>query len=274
MGSCFAVEIRKALRAHGRTVYPDYPAIAFDPETQSPGLLPARDNINHYDTFTLRQEIERALGARHWGESDFWTLHRTRVPNHKSWPVAFQDPYRRQIFASTMPALVDLSAKVSACIDHGLKSADVIILTLGLTECWRVRSNGMHAALGPDSESDESYPLLEFRATGFAENYENLVVIVKAIWSSHPGKTIVLTVSPVALGRTWTGEDVVRANLQSKSALRAAVGELCREYPRLVYWPSYEFAMRGDAFKEDGRHVRDEIVREILFGFFDSCTLI
>ena len=78
------------------------------------------------------------------------------------------------------------------------------------------------------------------------------------------------TVSPVALAETWTGEDVVRANLQSKATLRAAVGQLCRELPGIAYWPSFEFAMAGGVFKEDGRHVKAIAVEEIVSGFLQT----
>jgi hypothetical protein len=91
--------------------------------------------------------------------------------------------------------------------------------------------------------------------------------IVNAIWAKFPTKKIVFTVSPVALAETWTGEDVVRANLQSKATLRAAVGQLCWELPDISYWPSFEFAMIGDVFKEDGRHVKASAVEEIVGGF-------
>jgi len=68
MGSCFAVEIRRALRQKGLAVYPDYPGITFDPATQMAGRLPERDNINHYDTFVIRQKSSapsrEAGGAR------------------------------------------------------------------------------------------------------------------------------------------------------------------------------------------------------------------
>ncbi len=240
MGSCFAVEIRKALRAQRLTVYPDYPSMEFDPVSQAPGLLPERDNINHYDTFTIRQEIERAIAGERWTEADFRSLTPPAHLRSKAWSRAYQDPYRRHIFARDVSALVDLSDKVSACIDEGLASADVIIITLGLTECWRVKSNGRYAALGPESEGDEIFSLVEFRATGFDENYDNLQATMSAIWSAFPEKKIVFTVSPVALGRTWTGEDVVQANMQSKATLRAAVGEICRRFPAVSYWPSFD----------------------------------
>ena len=45
MGSCFAVEIRKALAKAGYDVYPKYRNIKFDPDSQQPGNLPQRDDV-------------------------------------------------------------------------------------------------------------------------------------------------------------------------------------------------------------------------------------
>jgi hypothetical protein len=269
MGSCFAVEIRRALRARGLRVYPDYPSIAFDPAEQMPGKLPARDNINHYDTFTIAQEIARALDRRRWPREDFWQVARFRFSQAKGWPVAFQDPHRRHIFAASLEGAVDLSDKISACIDEGLAACDIVILTLGLTETWRIKASGRYAALGPENERDEIFPRLEFRATGYQENYDNIRNTIERIWTVHPGKKIVLSVSPVALTRTWTDEDIVRANLQSKATLRAAAGQICRDYKEITYWPSYEYATAGDVFREDGQHVRPEVVDRIVASFLE-----
>lgn len=269
MGSCFAVEIRRALRARGCAVYPDYPAIAFDAATQLPGKLPERDNINHYDTFTIAQEIARALEGRRWPREDFWQVQRFRFSRQKGWPRAWQDPHRRHIFATGPDALADLSDKVSASIDAGLAEAEVVILTLGLTEVWRIKASGLYAALGPENERDEIFPRLEFRASGYAENYDNVRRTIESIWRVYPHKKIVLSVSPVALTRTWTDEDVVRANVQSKSTLRAVAGQIARDHPAVTYWPSYEYAMSGDVFREDGLHVGADAVDRIVAAFLE-----
>ncbi len=166
-----------------------------------------------------------------------------------------------------MAALVDLSNTVSATIDDGLEKADVVIITLGLTECWRVKHSDRYAALGPENEKDELFSLLEFRPTTFQENYENLNATLDSIASAYPEKKIVITVSPVGLVRTWSGEDVVQANLHSKSTLRSIVGQICRERPHVAYWPSYEFAAKGDIFQPDGLHVRADAVEQIVEAF-------
>jgi hypothetical protein len=273
LGSCFAVEIRRALRLKGLTVYPDYPSVALDPATQMAGRLPERDNINHYDTFVIRQEVERAIARRRWSESDFFALRQNRFSREKGWTSVFQDPYRRHIYSNSMPAVVDLSNKISACIDDGIAKADVIFLTFGLTECWRVKSNGLYAALGPDTERDPTFPLLEFRPTTFAENLDNLRATLNAIWSAFPDKRVLVTVSPVRLQRTWTGDDVISANLRSKATLLAAVGQIRDEYPRLIYWPSFEFSMLGDVYWLDGIHVRSDVVDQIVNSLLETYSV-
>jgi hypothetical protein len=273
IGSCFAVEIRRALRAAGYCTFPDYTSLAFDPQTQAPARLPERDNINHYDTFVLRQEIERAIGHGMWREADFWELKHHRFGKTKRWARVFQDPYRRDIYASSLDSLFELSSNIGQTIDAGLMNADVIIITLGLTECWRSRTNGLYVALAPRSRDDEVYERLEFNPSSYAQNLQNLRAIVHAILSTYPKKQIVLTVSPVALSRTWTNEDIVVANQYSKSTLRAAVGELCREMPHVLYWPSFEYAMNHDVFGDDGRHVRPECVAEIVGAFLRSQSI-
>lgn len=73
--------------------------------------------------------------------------------------------------------------------------------------------------------------------------------------------------SPVALSRTFSESDVITANTESKSILRAVAGELRREFPNLVYWPSYEIALAQDVYQDDGRHVTPEGVKQIVDQF-------
>jgi hypothetical protein len=270
MGSCFAVEVRRALRAAGFTVGPSYADLAFDPAAQAPGNLPQRDNINHYDTFTIRQEIERALQRERWSPETFWERTRDPLLRRRGWATAWQDPFRRRVFAESRDALIELSDLLSDRIDDALAASHLVILTLGLTECWRDRQSGLYACLGPQDEEDEIFDRLEFHSTGFQQNYDNLRAIGDAIWARYPDKRIVLTVSPVALGRTWTGEDVVAATTYSKATLRSVAGQLAREDRRFLYWPAYEYARSHDVFEADGRHVRPDAVNAIVSAFTEA----
>jgi hypothetical protein len=174
------------------------------------------------------------------------------------------------MFAEDMASLIDVSAKIAGCISRGLAEADVIIITLGLTECWRNKATGLFVCEGPRDEEDPRRQLLEFHQATFADNYENLSATIAAIQSSFPEKRIIITVSPVPLGRTWTKEDVVVANATSKSTLRAVAGQISREHHDVIYWPSFEFASKGDVYEEDGRHVEKSAVGSIVSAFLEA----
>lgn len=269
MGSCFAVEVRRALREAGCDVYPKYLEMKFDRAVHLPGKLPDRDNINHYDTFVIRQEIERAVTRRAVDPSSFWRLS-THLSRRKRWKEVWQNPLHRQVYASSREELVWLSHRLDDCIADGLAAADIVIITLGLTECWRSRATGQHVCLGPASEDDETASWLEFHPSGFVENLDNIRATIDSIWRVWPHKRIVLTVSPVALGRTHTDQDIVVANSASKATLRAVAAQICQESPSVIYWPSYEFATSYDSFKPDGRHVQPGAVEAIMAAFIDA----
>jgi hypothetical protein len=74
-------------------------------------------------------------------------------------------------------------------------------------------------------------------------------------------------VSPVPLGRTFTDDDIVIANGYSKAQLRAVAGQIDAEFDNVIYWPSYEIALRADLFRPDGRHITEDGVRFIMDRF-------
>jgi hypothetical protein len=267
MGSCFAREIRSALRTRGYDVYPKYFDVDFDPDRQKVGKLPDKDNQNHYTTFSIRQEIERVIDRRSWTDDDLLRRRSHKLISKHGWSQVFQDPYRYDVYGSDIDAALDVSGKIGTAIRVGLERADVIILTLGLTECWRNRANGMYVCRGPESENDELFSQLEFRRSGFVENYENVAATIDRILTLGTTKAIVLTVSPVPLQLTWTGQDIVVANMASKSILRAVADAVCRDRPQVLYWPSFEYASRRDVFCADGRHVREDAVADIVDAF-------
>ena len=267
IGSCFAREIRNALQARGYDVYPKYFNVEFDPDRQKVGKLPERDNQNYYTTFSIRQEIEQVIDRRSWTADDLLRRRSHKLISKHGWNQVFQDPYRYDVYGSDIDATLDLSEKIGTAIRVGLECADVIIITLGLTECWRNRANGMYVCRGPESENDELFSRLEFHRSGFAENYENVVATIDRILALGSTKTIVLTVSPVPLKLTWTGQDIVVANMASKSILRAVADAVCRDRPQVLYWPSFEYSSRRDVFCADGRHVREDAVTDIVDAF-------
>lgn len=274
IGSCFAMEIRHALERRGMDVYPKYRKIEFDGDNQRLGSMPKHDDIAHYDTFTIRQEFEQAFAGQHYTMADF-LQHKHKLSNHFSdgGRTSWQDPYRKKIYAANEDHILDLSRKIDACIADGVHNSDIYVITLGLIETWRNNRNGLHICVPPYDESRQSmkrYGDLEFHLSSFAENYENVKRICTLVAQHYPHRKIVLTVSPVGLGRTYSDNDIVTANVESKSLLRTVAGQICREFPFVHYWPSYELCMREDIYRPDGRHVRHDVVDMIVETFIKA----
>ena len=149
------------------------------------------------------------------------------------------------------------------------RSADVFILTLGLSEVWYDKANGdvFWRAIPADSFDPARHG---FRVSTVPENLDNLRTIVALIRRHRPGAKIVLTLSPVPLVATFRPVSCVSANAVSKSVLRVAIDELMREgVPDLYYFPSFEIVTSyfRDPYALDNRHVRPEVVATIMAAF-------
>jgi hypothetical protein len=270
MGSCFAVEIRNALRARGNRVLPDYFRLRFPADQASIGKLPERDNVNHYDTFSIVQEFERAF--REAPASSFPPLDvvpgslRKRLGSSARW----QDPYRREVYAATRDSIESVSDAITQTIGEGIHQADVYVLTLGLIETWVDQTSGRHVWSERVRRLVANPERIRFHQSSYEENLRNLRRIIDLILHHYPDRLVVLTVSPVALGETWSGMDVVSANTLSKSLLRTVAGQIQRDHPAVRYWPSYELAQRNDLFEADGRHVTPPSVRHIVDTFVEN----
>ncbi len=275
IGSCFAYEIRSAFKAKGFDVYPKYENLQIDPHSQVVAKLHQDDNINHYDTFVIRQEFERAMKGEHYGLEDFFLLEGTPLSQNFGTPTVWQDPYRKMIYGKDENAIRDISAKFDDCIREGIEAADVYVITLGLIETWFNPRNGKYLCRPPGTgyNGGVGANLGEFKLTHFQENYDNARAIIDMIRARYPEKHIVLSVSPVALHITYTGNDIITANNYSKSVLRSVAGQIMAEYGstgHVHYMPSYEIAQYFDIFQEDGRHVTRNSAQFIVDGFMTA----
>lgn len=272
MGSCFALEIRHELRRRGFDVYPKYDEIEFDQTSQILDSLPDRDNINHYDTFTIRQEVELAFGQSHYRPEDFWEVRDSAINKVMRRDSVYQDPYRKNIYAADAAGILEVSRKVGGAIRDGLERADVYVFTLGLIESWLNTANGLYVCSYPGTGGGGGAAQTVLHVGTFQENYENLKRVCDLIFGAFPQKHIILTVSPVALERTFRDMDVVVANMESKTLLRAAAGQICREYPNVHYLPSFELFAYHDLAHDNGRHATRDGVETVL-DLFDRCFM-
>ncbi|HEX8470195.1 MAG TPA: GSCFA domain-containing protein, partial [Brevundimonas sp.] len=98
-----------------------------------------------------------------------------------------------------------------------------------------------------------------FHNQTMAEVMETMDECFHLLQSLRPGLRILLTVSPVPLTATKTGDHVLVASTHSKSVLRAVAGELTAREMLYDYFPSYEIitapAFRGYFFAPNMREV-------------------
>ncbi|MFN4312359.1 MAG: GSCFA domain-containing protein [Ferrovibrio sp.] len=270
MGSCFANEIRLALSKRGFTLLPELtgefkkhvsPA---SHEMPSWGVYDERVHYQFYTTFSMLQEFEKAFGLWQHEPSDVWAaIQKTEKGNQ---PI-FQEPYKRRLFAHSHEDLLAMRRLMEGAIRDGIMTADVLVLTMGLTEIWQ-RGNGRYVCEPPKLRSREIMQDCRYFGSTYEQNLDNMRRLCSLYFNAFPDRNIVLTVSPVALSRTFSPHDIVVANMESKSTLRAVAAQICREFKNVHYFPSFELCMTDpEAFEEDGRHVRPKKVEAIMSTF-------
>ena len=258
--------------AGGYGILPHYKGVEFDPSVQVFDKVLLRNAMFHYDTFNMRQEFEEIFGLWTDRAASFYEVRNCTANNVLQSDVVYQDPTRRLVYGKTLPLLEALSVNIGKTMREGLEQADIVVLTLGLTEVWRHKKTGKHFCLPPDTGLGGGHGMAEFRPTTFMENYDNMRAIVDMITTHYPQKHIVISVSPVHLERTFTNADVATASIESKSILRAVAGQITREYKNTTYFPSYEMAQLSGipVYQTDGRHVAPSFTNHVVANFIAS----
>ncbi|WP_439493698.1 GSCFA domain-containing protein [Bosea sp. (in: a-proteobacteria)] len=145
-------------------------------------------------------------------------------------------------------------------------SADVIFLTLGLVEAWYDKTTNSYTNIPPWGHFLGSR--FELRVTDYSENRQAIEDFISLVRSKiAPDLKIVLTVSPVPLSDTFSGQDIVVANAYSKSVLRCVAQDIAERDQNCDYFPSYEMVTTAnprDAWYPDFRHVKREFVDQII----------
>lgn len=155
-----------------------------------------------------------------------------------------------------------------------IASADVLVMTLGLNEVWRDTVAGTRLNAAPGLREVRREPgrfVLEI--TDVEENVAALEEARTLARALNPAMKIVVTVSPVPMGTTFSGRDIAIANTLSKATLRAAADAFQMRHDDVDYFPSFEIATlssRGFAYAPDCLHVADRVVSHIMGRFLDS----
>lgn len=150
-----------------------------------------------------------------------------------------------------------------------LTNSSCVILTFGLSEAW-IDQDGRSVWRWPGKDKVKSENF-NFQILKTENNKSNIQEIIKLIRAVNYEASIILTLSPVPLGATFRKDyNINIANCASKTRIRAAIDEFFIENKdeKIFYWPSYEYVTQHfNPWEEDGRHVKPEVVKEIMEEF-------
>lgn len=262
MGSCFAREIKTVLL---RERYSYVVEEAHHPASKHASAAWER----LYNTFSMRQIFEYTFEG--WEPELRWWM----APRSGK----IQDPYRRIVLYDSVEEADADFAKHRVFSRHALERAEVLILTLGLTEIWEDRADGSVICLpsGPYVSEGGDMSRYRFRVSRYGENLDNLERIHQIMARHNPSCTIIVTVSPVHLWATFREDaDVISASCNSKSTLKAVADEFTAAHENVHYFPAFEMAtiyrpIMGQSIFAEGRenfHVNQETIDFIMEQFF------
>lgn len=247
MGSCFARNVEEVFRSAGFEVLSQKAVNPYADALHSNGCF-----MNRYSPFAMLNELQWALLDEPFPEDAFLP---TDVEGVYQDPHANVDHERHDL-----ARLRELRDRAIGNV-RLIEKCRVLVLTLGLVECWYDRAIGRYTNRKPNAYALAADPRrFEFHVLSHddvSRAMDGIMDILDA--KAPPSLKILITTSPVPLGVTFRGIDVFTANTYSKSLLRVAAEEFSlRHRERVTYFPSYESIMltnRLKAFDMDTRHV-------------------
>lgn len=269
-GSCFAQHIGRHIAERGEANYLDLEqAPLFIPESERENFGYNMYTCRYGNIYTSRQLLQiaqEAMGerpiSRHAWKKDGRYFDAIRPTVDPAGHDSAETVYR-------------LRAEHLSNVAQMLKSLDVFVFTLGLTETWVDIEDGTVFPTAPgvvagDPENDKAY----YKNLSIDEIRDDLTNFWQLLTSLNSDAKMILTVSPVPLIATASGQHVLSATTYSKSVLRVAAEELASSESNIYYFPSYEIinsaAGRGYYFEPDLRSVNDNGVEFVMSHFFSG----
>ncbi|WP_227492514.1 GSCFA domain-containing protein [Brevibacterium sp. CFH 10365] len=269
-GSCFAQHIGRNLQARGAS-YMDVEAapVAFSDADEARrwgfGVFSAR----YGNIYTSRQLLQLFMEA-----------HGERRPDEVVWEKdgRFYDALRPSvdpIGQESADDVIELRRAHLAAVRKMFRELDVFVFTLGLTEGWEAVSDGTMYPVAPGTAAGQyDRRKYRFRNLRYSQVMQDLREFWRMLKEVNPGARMLLTVSPVPLAATASGEHVLVATTYSKSVLRAVAGDLTTEEEDIYYFPSYEIitapATHGVFYDPDLRNVNQFGVDVVMDHFFSG----
>jgi hypothetical protein len=268
-GSCFAQHISRHLKQNGYNV--------LDVEPPPPGLPSSLHQKYGFSTYSARygniytvkqllQLTREALGE--------WEPH--------GWIWEKGGRYYDALRPAVEPAGLDSPEEVSehrsyhlSKVKYLLQNMDILIYTLGLVESWIHKASGTVFPTAPGTICGSfDNDLHEFHCAQFPEVLRDFNEFQNTLAKIRGGKPfkILLTVSPVPLTATASGQHVLPSTIYAKSTLRSVAGHLYMNQRHVDYFPSYEIVTNprlcSSSFAENLRTVREDAVTNVMRHFF------
>lgn len=258
IGSCFAREIEKTLEQFGLCV--SSLRMEMPPDKELDFSLNAF--LNKYTVHSILSELTLALEPE--------VIEPSRCLVEVSDGI-FQD---YQLAGNRLSTSFDKMLSYRADFSRGfscVRDANVVILTLGLSEVWYDKACDLYLNKAPDPKALRRHPdRFELRVLDYEETLKGLEDIYSLL-SKHlsSGFKVFITVSPVPLLSTFREVDIFEANSYSKSVLRVATEAFVNRYDNVGYFPSYEMVTMGPqdvvwGGRGDFRHVNRDYVEVIM----------
>jgi GSCFA family protein len=244
IGSCFAREIEEKLVDY------DLPTRGYRvPESE----WPFRPNgiLNEYNPGTMLQRITHSTT-----DSDYPLDTIVKVGS------AYVDLSLPGGAAVTYERAIERREDIKKIYSR-LNECSVVIITLGLVEAWFDQEHEIYLNRMP--------PLDVLRRSGaryafrILDVFDAFPLLERTIIALSKETKVLLTVSPVPLQTTFSGQDAVVANSFSKSVLRVCAQRIFQKYTNVDYFPSYEIALSAGlgGFHKDNVHIPEAIVGRI-----------
>jgi tetratricopeptide (TPR) repeat protein len=267
IGSCFARNIEQNLSDLGL----DVPVHRFFSQANGGGAPDGQggDLLNRYTPPSIFQEL---LWARKILDRDDVV----RVEDVEPFLLELQngnfiDLHRRSPYRSGLT--LDRALEERQLLYKMFREAflcDIVVMTLGLVECWWDRISEQYVEFYPDFLRYKDR--FVFRRLDYPEAYQFTRDSLELL-GSDTARRVLLTTSPVPIARTFMPDDVIVANAYSKAVLRAVAGKIAMDLPNVDYFPSFESVMltkRREVWEDDLVHVERAFVGRIIARVVES----
>ena len=229
----------------------------------------------NYNIFTARTgNIYTTSLLKQWTQ---WCLDEESVPD-EYWEKngRYYDPFRPNVEPNGFNSIEEVNLSRQQTLKHfkaSIEKSDYFVFTLGLTESW-FNKNGYEYPMCPGTVAGEFNTELHiFKNQQFHSVITNLSEAMALMREINQNIKFILTVSPVPLTATNSGNHVAVATMASKSVLRAVADQLSANRPYIDYFPSYEIinspVFKGTFFEPNQRSVNPYGVKFVMDTFFN-----